>query len=116
MREYGIGQSVPRSEDDRLLRGRGRYTDDIVLPRQAALYVLRSPHAAARIRAIDTAAALAVPGVLTILTGQDAEEDGLGTFSSRVTRQRPDGRSNFVPPYRILALGRVRRVGDAVAA
>ena len=98
MREFGIGQSLPRSEDLRLLRGRGRYTDDIVLPRQAWLYVLRSPHAAARIRAIDSAAAAAAPGVLAILAGADAEADGLGTFTSRVTRQRPDGRPNFVPP------------------
>jgi aerobic carbon-monoxide dehydrogenase large subunit len=116
MREHGIGQSLPRSEDIRLLRGRGRYTDDIVLPRQAVLYVLRSPHAAARIRAIDTAAARALSGVLAVLTGKDAEADGLGTFTSRVTRQRPDGRPNFVPPFRVLALNRVRRVGDAVAA
>src|SRR5260370_22916740 len=116
MREFGIGQSLPRSEDLRLLRGRGRYTDDIVLPRQAVLYVLRSPHAAARIGAIDIAAAQAAPGVLAVLTGADAEADGLGTFTSRVTRPRPDGRPNFVPPFRVLALDRVRRVGEAVAA
>src|SRR5260370_15813445 len=116
MREFGIGQSVPRSEDERLLRGRGRYTDDIVLPRQTVLYVLRSPHAAARIRAIDTASARAAEGVLAVLTGADAEADGLGTFTSRVTRQRRDGRPNFVPPFRVLALDRVHRVGDAVAA
>src|SRR5258707_10484942 len=116
MRGFGIGQSLPRSEDLRLLRGRGRYTDDIVLPRQAWLYVLRSPHAAARIRAVDSAAAEAAPGVLAILTGKDAEADGLGTFTSRVTRPRPDGRPNFVPPFRVLALDRVRRVGDAVVA
>jgi carbon-monoxide dehydrogenase large subunit len=116
MREFGIGQSLPRSEDHRLLRGRGRYTDDIVLPRQSWLYVLRSPHAAARIRSIETSAAAAAPGVLAVLTGKDAEADGLGTFTSRVTRPRPDGRPNFVPPFRVLALDRVRRVGDAVAA
>ncbi len=116
MREFGIGQSVPRSEDDRLLRGRGRYTDDIVLPRQAVLHVLRSPHAAARIRAIDVAAARAAPGVLAVLTGADADDDGLGTFTSRVTRQRRDGRPNFVPPFRVLALDRVHRVGDPVVA
>jgi aerobic carbon-monoxide dehydrogenase large subunit len=116
MREFGIGQSLPRSEDQRLLRGRGRYTDDIVLPRQAWLYVLRSPHAAAHIRAIDTKAAQAAPGVIAVLTGKDADADGLGTFTSRVTRPRPDGRPNFVPPFRVLALDRVRRVGDAVAA
>src|SRR5260370_9624645 len=113
MREFGIGQSLPRSEDLRLLRGRGRYTDDIVLPRQAALYVLRSPHAAARLRTMDIAAALAAPGVLAVLTGADAEADGLGTFTSRVTRQRPDGRPNFVPPFRVLALDRVPPVGEA---
>jgi carbon-monoxide dehydrogenase large subunit len=116
MREFGIGQSLPRSEDHRLLRGRGRYTDDIVLPRQAWLYVLRSPHAAACIRSIDTTAAAASLGVLAVLTGRDAEADGLGTFTSRVTRPRPDGRPNFVPPFRVLVLDRVRRVGDAVAA
>src|SRR5258708_1981635 len=55
-------------------------------------------------------------GVLTVLPGEDAQADGLGTFASRVTRPRPDGRPNFVPPFRVLALGRVRRVGDAVAA
>src|SRR5271154_5209184 len=111
MREYGIGQSLPRSEDLRLLRGRGRYTDDIVLPRQAGLYVLRSPHAAGRIRAIGTAGAPAAPGVLAVLTGDDAARDGLGPFTSRVSRPRRDGRLNFVPPYGVLAEGRVRRVG-----
>src|SRR5260370_13636419 len=98
MREFGIGQSLPRSEDLRLLRGRGRYTDDIVLPRQAVLYVLRSPHAAARIVAIDIAAAQAAPGVLAVLTGAYAQTDGLGPFTSRVTRQRPHGRPNSLAP------------------
>src|SRR5258707_9978316 len=116
MREHGIGQSLPRSEDFRLLRGRGRYTDDMVLPRQAVLYVLRSPHAAARIRAIDSAEALALPGVLAVLTGADAVADGLGTFTSRVRRQRRDGRPNFEPPAPLLAVDRARRVGDPVAA
>ena len=54
MREFELGRAVPRTEDVKLLRGRGRYTDDIILPRQCHLHVLRSPHAAARIRAIDT--------------------------------------------------------------
>ena len=71
MREMGLGRPVPRTEDLQLLRGLGRYTDDIVLPREARLYILRSPHAAARIRRIDTAAAQISPGVLAVLTGDD---------------------------------------------
>src|SRR5689334_23989048 len=102
MREFGIGQSVPRSEDARLLTGRGRFTDDHVLPRQAHLFVLRSPHAAARIRSIDVAAAERSDGVLAVLTGRDAAADGLGTFTSRVKRKRRDGRPNFEPPFRVL--------------
>ena len=116
MREFELGRAVPRTEDFQLLRGRGRYTDDIVLPRQSHLYVLRSPHAAARIRGIDTAAAAAAPGVLLVLTGADAARDRLGTFASRVQRKRADGSANFVPPYRMLALDRVHHVGQPVVA
>jgi len=116
VREFDLGRAVPRTEDLRLLRGRGRYTDDIELPHQAHLYVLRSPHAAARLRSIDGAAAAAAPGVLAVLTGRDAESDGLGTFSSVVQRRRTDGSPNFVPPYRVLALDRVHHVGEPVAA
>jgi aerobic carbon-monoxide dehydrogenase large subunit len=116
MREYGIGQSLPRSEDFRLLRGLGRYTDDIRLHGEARLYVLRSPHAAARIRAIDTAAAAAAPGVLAVLTGKDALADNLGTFPSRMKMKRKDGRPNYEPPYRLLAADRVALVGDPVVA
>jgi len=116
MREFELGRAVPRTEDIPLLCGRGRYTDDIVLPRQSHLYVLRSPHAAARIRGIDTAAAVAAPGVLLVLTGADAARDRLGTFASRVQRRRPDGSANFVPPYRVLAFDRVHHVGEPVVA
>ena len=116
MREFDLGRAVPRTEDFHLLRGRGRYTDDMALPRQSHLFVLRSPHAAARLRRMDTAMARAAPGVLAVLTGVDAEADGLGTFASRVQRKRPDGSPNFVPPHRVLALDRVHRVGEPVAA
>ena len=116
MREMGLGRAIPRTEDWRLLRGRGRYTDDIALPREARLYVLRSPQAAARIRSIDVAPALEAPGILTIVTGADAMKEGFATFASRVTRQRPDGKPNFVPPYRPLAVDRVHHVGEPVAA
>lgn len=116
MREYGIGQSLPRTEDFRLLRGSGRYTDDIRLPGQAYLYILRSPHAAAKINGIDISAAATAPGVLAVLTGADALADGLGTFPSRMKMKRRDGRPNFEPPFRVLAVDRVHLVGDPVVA
>jgi len=116
MREFGIGQSLPRIEDEALLRGLGRYTDDIVLPRQTHMVILRSPHAAARIRSIDCAAAAASPGVVAVLTGRDAAADGLGSLPSHIKRKRPDGRPNPEPPYPVLALDQVRHVGDTVAA
>jgi aerobic carbon-monoxide dehydrogenase large subunit len=116
MSSKAVGQSVRRVEDARFLTGRGRYTDDIVLPRQAVLYVLRSPYAAAEIKSIDIEAALQAPGVVSILTGADAEADGLGTLSSRVKRRRRDGRPNVEPPFHILAGARVRHVGDPIAA
>ena len=116
MRELGLGNPVPRTEDLYLLRGLGQYTDDISLPRQTCLYVLRSPHAAARIRGIDTSGALAAPGVLAVLTGADVVAAGFGTFASRVPRKRADGSPSFVPPYRPLAVERVQHVGDPVAA
>jgi len=116
MREFDLGRAVPRTEDFQLLRGRGRYVGDIVLPREAQLYVLRSPHAAARIKSIGTDAAKAAPGVIAVLTGRDAEADKLGFFRARVSRKRPDGSPNFQTPYRVLALDRVRHVGDPVVA
>src|ERR1700676_377518 len=76
MGEFALGQPVPRFEDPRLIRGGGRYVDDMVLPRMAYSYVLRSPHAHARIRAIDTTAAKAAPGVLLVLTGADWAASG----------------------------------------
>src|SRR5690348_1487047 len=74
----GIGKSVRRREDARLLTGGGRYADDFSLPGQVYAHVLRSPHAHARIAGIDMRAALAAPGVLAVLTGADAAQDGIG--------------------------------------
>ena len=116
MREFGIGQSLPRTEDIRLVRGNGTFTDDFHFPNQAHLYVLRSPHAAARIRSIDTRAALAAAGVSAVLTGADAVADGLGGFRSLARKNRADGRPNFEPRYSVLAAGRARFVGDPVVA
>src|ERR1700704_6109488 len=72
-----IGQPVRRKEDLRLVTGNGSYTDDINLPNQVYAVMVRSPHAHARIRAIDIAPAMAVPGVLAVLTGRDLVADGI---------------------------------------
>ena len=115
MGEFAIGQSVPRFEDPRLLRGGGQYVDDIVLPRMAFGHVLRSPHAHAKIRKIDIAAAKAAPGVLAVLTGEDWIKSGWGNMPVPATHKRRDGSPNFQPPYPALVKDRVRFIGDYVA-
>ncbi len=71
VRETGIGARVERREDERFITGRGRYTDDIAVPRTAHAAFVRSPYAHARIRRIDTAAARAAPGVVLVMTGEE---------------------------------------------
>jgi carbon-monoxide dehydrogenase large subunit len=115
MGAFGIGQPIRRFEDVRLLRGGGRYQSDVNLPGQAHAIVIRSPHAHARIRAIDTSAALAAPGVVAVFTGADLARDGLGTMQMTLKRKRPDGSPMFAPPHRGLVPDRVRYVGDPVA-
>ncbi len=85
----GIGKPVPRTEDARLLVGQGRYSDDFSLPGQAYACLVRSPHAHARIRRIDGAPALAAPGVVAVLTGEDAAGDGLGPIPHRPVPANP---------------------------
>jgi aerobic carbon-monoxide dehydrogenase large subunit len=115
MAKFGIGQSVTRFEDVRLLKGEGRYLNDVNLAGQAHAVVLRSPHAHARIRSIDVDRALKAPGVLAVLTGADIERDGLGTMKMTLRRKRPDGSPMFAPPHRGLSQERVRYVGDPIA-
>ena len=115
MGKFGIGQAVERVEDARLLTGHGRYTDDIALENQAYGVVLRSPHAHAEIRGIDTAAAMAAPGVLGVYTAADIEAAGLGTLPC-MTDVTQEGRKAMVaPPRPVLASGHVRHVGEPVA-
>jgi aerobic carbon-monoxide dehydrogenase large subunit len=114
MGEFAIGQSVSRFEDPRLLKGGGRYVGDMVLPGTVFGYVLRSPHAHARIRSIDTAKAKAAPGVLAVLTGADWRASGWGDLPVPGGLKRRDG-SVFQPPYPALVADRVRWVGDYVA-
>jgi carbon-monoxide dehydrogenase large subunit len=110
-----VGQRVRREEDLRLLTGRGRYVDDVPALNAARGYVLRSPHAHARVVAIDARRAREAPGVLAVLTGDDLRQRGLGTLRPGVPRRRRDGAPAFVCPQPLLAQGRVRYVGDPVA-
>ncbi|HEV2056405.1 MAG TPA: xanthine dehydrogenase family protein molybdopterin-binding subunit [Methylomirabilota bacterium] len=115
MGQYGIGQSVKRFEDPRLVRGEGRFHNDVNLPGQAYVVVVRSLHAHARIQSIDTPAAAAAPGVLAVFTGADLARDGLGTMKMTLKRKRPDGSPMWAPPHRGLTQDRVRYVGDPIA-
>ena len=115
MGEFAIGQGVSRFEDPRLVRGGGRYTDDIKLPGLAHGVVLRSPHAHAKIRSIDVSAAKKAPGVLAVLTSADIKSAGYGDLPVPGGLKRRDGSSMYKPRYPILAEDRVRWVGDSVA-
>jgi carbon-monoxide dehydrogenase large subunit len=115
MGQFGIGQGIKRFEDQRLLRGEGRFNNDVNLPGQAHAVIVRSTHAHARIRSIDTANALGAPGILAVFTGADVARDGLGTMQMTLKRKRPDSSPMFAPPHRGLAQDRVRYVGDPVA-
>src|SRR5271163_623453 len=110
-----IGQAVRREEDPRLLKGKGRYVDDIKSLNEARGHVLRSPHAHAKIVGIDTSLAAAASGVLAVLTGGDLLQRGLGTLRPLMPRKRRDGSRAFVCPQPILAQEAVRYVGDPVA-
>jgi len=115
MGQFGIGQSLKRFEDVRLLRGEGRFHHDINQPGQAHMVVVRSTHAHARIRSIDTAAAAAAPGVVAVFTGADVARDGLSTMKMTLKRKRPDGSPMWAPAHRGLTEDRVRYVGDPIA-
>src|ERR1700676_717285 len=115
MGEFGIGQPVPREEDPYLVRGAARYVDDVQPYGQARAHVLRSPHAHARIVRIDAAEARTKPGVLLVLTGNDAEVLALGTLRPHTPRKRRDGTPAFTSPQPFLAREHVRYLGDPVA-
>ena len=116
MGQFGIGQPVQRFEDPRLLRGEGRFIHDLRLPGESHLVLVRSPHAHARIVAIDVAAAASAPGVLGVFTAAELERDGIGTPEVTIPRKRPDGSPMFWRAHAGLARERVRYVGDPVAA
>ena len=115
MGEFDIGNSVPRTEDPRLLSGGGRYVDDIDLPGLCRAHILRSPHAHAAIRGIDADAARAMPGVHAVLTGADYAASGLGTIQAQLVLKDRDGNPMVRPAFAPLAIDRAVHVGEAVA-
>ena len=110
-----VGAPVRRREDYRFLTGQGTYTDDINRPNQLYAYILRSPHAHARIDGIDSAAAAKAPGVVAVFTGKDMAADGVGGLPCGWLVHSKDGSPMKEPPHPPLAIDRVRHVGDPVA-
>src|ERR1700754_4904607 len=113
---FGAGQPVKRLEDQRLLTGKGQFIDDKPEDGALWLHVLRSPHAHAKIRSVDTKAAGEMPGVEAVFTGADLVKDDIGTLPTLAIFKRPDGKPMTVPPRRLLAHEIVRYAGEAVAA
>jgi carbon-monoxide dehydrogenase large subunit len=113
---FTIGQPQPRTEDWRFIQGAGRFVDDIEMSGAAHMVLVRSPYAAAAIKSIDRSRAIGVPGVLAVLTAEDLIADGIGTLHTSVKRKLRDGSPMPEPPFRVLAHGATRFVGDAVAA
>jgi carbon-monoxide dehydrogenase large subunit len=111
----GIGARVARKEDKRFLMGKGRYTDDMVTPGMKYAYFVRSPYAHAKIKGIDTAAALAMPGVIGVLEGKQLLADGIGNLICGWMIHSKDGSPMKMGAWRPLAVDTVRYVGDAVA-
>ena len=113
--EYSVGQPVPRHEDPRLLRGGGRYLDDINFPGQVYGYVVRSPHSHARINTINTKAASEAPGVIAVLTAKDYLADGMGRMPVNPPPNPAfDMKTMFAPRRAPLAEDCVRHVGEPV--
>jgi carbon-monoxide dehydrogenase large subunit len=108
-----IGQSVRRKEDVRFLTGAGQYTNDVVVPHTTHAYFLRSPHAHANIRSIDTSRATSAPGVVAVFTGADLT--GVNGLPCGWLITSTDGTPMKEPPHPVLAQGKVRYVGDGVA-
>jgi carbon-monoxide dehydrogenase large subunit len=111
--KFGIGQPVRRVEDQRLVAGRGRYTADIMPEGAAHAFILRSPHAHAKVRLGDTAAARAMPGVLAVYTATDVK--GMGGVPCQAPMQTADGKPMKLPVWELLVSTEVMHIGDAVA-
>ncbi len=115
MPDTGIGASVKRKEDFRFLTGQGRYTDDINRPGQMYAYFVRSPHAHAEIKSVNTAAAAAAEGVAAVFTGADMAADNVGSLPCGWVVTDRNGEPHKAPPHFPLARDKARYVGDHVA-
>jgi carbon-monoxide dehydrogenase large subunit len=113
--KFGVGQPIRRVEDLRLLTGKGRYQDDQTMHRQTWCIFVRSPHAHALIRSINTDDASRAPGVLAVYTGADYANDGLSMPKASMPRKKRDGSPMFAPQRPALVIDRARYVGDPVA-
>src|SRR5262245_39215189 len=113
--QTGIGARVQRKEDQRFLTGTGRYVDDLPLARATQAYFLRSPHAHAKIKSIDTSAAAKMPGVVAIFTGKDVADAKVGGLICGWVVKDRHGQPHKAPPHPAIALDTVRYVGDTVA-
>jgi carbon-monoxide dehydrogenase large subunit len=113
--KFGIGQPVLRNEDPILVRGEGRFTDDVSVPGQAYAVIVRSRHPHGIIRKIDTEAARKMPGVLGVYTGADLVDAGYGTLKCIVPFKNRDGSDMTKPPRWPLPTDKVRYVGDPLA-
>jgi aerobic carbon-monoxide dehydrogenase large subunit len=111
----GIGARVARKEDKRFLTGKGRYTDDMVVPGMKYAYFVRSPYAHAKIKSIDVSAAKTMPGVIDVLDGKQLLADGIGNLICGWMVHSKDGTPMKMGAWRPLAHETVRYVGDAVA-
>jgi len=111
----GIGASVRRKEDVRFLSGRGNYTDDINRPGQLYAYIKRSDRPHARLNGLDVSAAQAAPGVVAVFVGADMAADNVGGLPCGWQIHSKDGSPMAEPPHPVLAIGKVRHVGDPVA-
>ena len=115
LQKYGVGQPVRRKEDDTLVRGKGKYTDDFNLPGQSYAWIVRSSHAHGTIRGIDTAAARAMPGVLGVWTGADLAAANYGPYTCGLPLKSRDGTPLLQTNRTALMSDKVRYVGDPVA-
>src|SRR5256886_4140038 len=115
MSATGIGAAVRRKEDQRFVTGKGHYTDDVNRPGQCHAYFLRSPHAHARIKSVETKAAAAMPGVLAVLTGAELAADKIGNLICGWMITSKDGSQMKMAPHPAIAHGKANYVGDAVA-
>ena len=113
--KFAVGQPVPRNEDPILLRGQGRYTDDLNLPGQACAVMVRSGHAHGVINGIDTEAASQMPGALGICTGTDLTAAGIKNMPLGMAIPTADGTPPHRPSYPVLTSDKVRYVGDPIA-